>query len=292
MKTIYIDVLFTINLAVNYLLLLATARLSGVVLQRKRLLFGACVGALYAVFIFFPQFDFLYTMAFKLIFAMSVSAVAFGIHDLRRLVRLTLIFYAASFAFAGCMIAIYYMLGAQDGILNVRNGVMYANVSLGVLLAAILVIYLLLCVVMRFTARNACAAQKIVEIQISSFGRNSKVRALVDTGNALCDPMTNQPVVIVEYAHIRSVFPEELSRVLDIAGLQDASVALEKLANRNMAQGFRLVPYKAVGVDYGMLLAFRPDGAQVAGKKAERLLIALTPTRLSENASYCAVIGA
>ena len=49
MRVVYVDTLFFLNLAVDYLLLLLTARLSGVYRSRRRLALGAAVGALRAV---------------------------------------------------------------------------------------------------------------------------------------------------------------------------------------------------------------------------------------------------
>lgn len=59
MTVVYIDSLFLLNLIVDYLLLLATAKLAGEVICRPRLALGAAVGALYASAVFFPGMVFL-----------------------------------------------------------------------------------------------------------------------------------------------------------------------------------------------------------------------------------------
>lgn len=51
---IYIDRVFLLNLAVDYLLLLAAARLAGIPLRRLRLLLCAAGGGLYAAVVFLP----------------------------------------------------------------------------------------------------------------------------------------------------------------------------------------------------------------------------------------------
>ena len=48
MTVVYIDALFLLNLIVNYLLLLAAAKLAGEPLRRLRLAAGAALGGLYA----------------------------------------------------------------------------------------------------------------------------------------------------------------------------------------------------------------------------------------------------
>lgn len=52
LTVVYIDALFLLNLIVNYLLLLAAARLAGEPLRRLRLAAGAALGGLYAAAIF------------------------------------------------------------------------------------------------------------------------------------------------------------------------------------------------------------------------------------------------
>ena len=59
MTVIYVDTLFLLNTMVDYLLLLASARLAGEPLARLRFLLGALLGGGYAVAIFLPGLAFL-----------------------------------------------------------------------------------------------------------------------------------------------------------------------------------------------------------------------------------------
>ncbi len=58
MTVVYIDSLFLLNFVVNYLLLLAAAKLSGEPLRRLRMAGGAALGAAYAAAVFFPTWVF------------------------------------------------------------------------------------------------------------------------------------------------------------------------------------------------------------------------------------------
>ena len=51
---IYIDRVFALNLAVDYLLLLTAARLAGTPLRRLRFLLCGAAGGLYAIAVFLP----------------------------------------------------------------------------------------------------------------------------------------------------------------------------------------------------------------------------------------------
>lgn len=52
-----------------------------------------------------------------------------------------------------------------------------------------------------------------------------------------------------------------------------------------------LAAYRAVGVEYGMLLAVRTDRVELGSRKLEGLLVALSPTPVSDGGGYQALIG-
>ena len=73
--------------------------------------------------------------------------------------------------------------------------------------------------------------------------------------------------------------------------LRDPVALLERLDRQGWHGRCRLLPYQAVGVECGMLLALRLDGARVGAEEWGRLLLALSPTPLSDGGGYCALIG-
>ena len=66
--------------------------------------------------------------------------------------------------------------------------------------------------------------------------------------------------------------------------------ALAALGNAG-AKGWRLLPYRAVGVERGMLLAVKADSVTVGTENFGRLLVALSPTPVSDGGAYQALIG-
>ena len=77
MTVIYVDTLFLLNAMVDYLLLLASARLAGEPLARLRFLLGAVLGGLYAVSIFLPGLSFLARPPCRLAAAVLMVLAAF-----------------------------------------------------------------------------------------------------------------------------------------------------------------------------------------------------------------------
>ena len=100
MTVVYLDRVVLLNLAVDYLLLLATARLAGLPLRRGRLALAAALGALYAAAVFLPGCRMLAHPACRLAAGVAVCRLAWRRE--RRPWRLTALFFLLSGALAGC----------------------------------------------------------------------------------------------------------------------------------------------------------------------------------------------
>lgn len=78
MDVIYLDRLFGLNLLLDYCLMLASARVCGVVLRRGRYLLAALTGALYAAVMVLPGCGWLGSGAMKLALGAAMALIAFG----------------------------------------------------------------------------------------------------------------------------------------------------------------------------------------------------------------------
>ena len=283
MTVVYIDSLFLLNLIVNYLLLLATAKLAGEPLHRVRLGLGAALGALYAAAVFFPGMGFLTRPLCKLASAVAMLLVGFG--SSRRLLRVTLVFFGLSCAFGGGILAIS-LIGGRG--LSLRNGILYSAMDLRILLLSAAGCYVVLTLVFQRSARHR--RRELAPAVLTLAGRRVALTALVDTGNTLTDPATGRPVMVAEGEKLSDLFPPDAR--LDGADLRDPVSAMERLGDSPSRKRFRLLPDQAVGVECGMLLALRLDRVQVGARDYGGILVALSPTRLSDGGGYSALIGA
>ena len=282
MTVVYIDALFLLNLIVNYLLLLAAAKLAGEPLRRLRLAAGAALGGLYAAAIFFPGMGFLTHPLCKLGAAVLMLLTGFG--GSRRLLRVTLVFFGLSCAFGGGIFAIG-LLGGRG--LTLRNGVLYSVMDLRLRLLSAAVCYAVLTLVFRRTARHG--RREVLPAVLILEGRRVAVNALVDTGNTLTDPVTGRPVMVAEGNRLSPLLPGE--QILDEKALRDPVGTLERLSRGGRGRRFRLLPYQAVGVECGMLLALRLDDARVGAEDYGGILVALSPNPVSDGGGYSALIG-
>ena len=100
----------------------------------------------------------------------------------------------------------------------------------------------------------------------------------------------DQPVMVAEGERAGPLFPKEHRPGPD--DLTDPAAALTRLGTGEWRGRFRLLPYRSVGVDRGLLLAVRLDALELNGQGRGPALVALSPTPVSDGGGYQALIGA
>ena len=283
MTVVYIDSVFFLNALMDYLLLLATGRLAGIPLRRRRCLMAALIGGVYAAAVFFPGCEVLSAIPVKAAMGVMLALLTFGGEE--KLLRLTLLFLVVSCGFAGCVLGLSLLAGTS---VPTVNGIFYTDVNVRVLLIASAAAYLVLSIVFRASARHGVAGE-LLPVQICVQGRSISITALRDTGNGLLDPVTSHPVLVTALGSLDDVFPYGIRHLLNQETLAQPADLLEPLRIAVPTLRFRLVPYRSVGMSAGLLLAVQTDWVEVGGVRYERLLAALSPTKLGTG--YAALWG-
>ena len=286
LTVIYVDTLFLLNAIVDYLLLLCSARLAGERLSRLRFALGALLGGLYAVALFLPGFGFLGRPLCRLSAAVLMVLTAFG--GCRRLLRQVVIFFLLSCAFGGGVLAIG-LLGGRGLSLGGRGALLLHGPE----------------------DRPALGSGVLCGHHPDLPGGGPPHRCLPGAA-----PRPSLPPGAAGGAHCPGGHGEHADRPgLRAAGdgggggdpvppvpTGDRARAggpagpggggLARLGEGPLRGRLRLLPYRAVGVDRGLLLAVRVDRARVGGEELGPLLVAMSPTPVSDGGSYRALIGA
>ena len=278
---IYVDTLFLLNALVDYLLLLGAARLAGERLRRLRFTMGAVLGGGYAVAIFLPGGAFLQRLPCRLAVLALMSVAAYG--GSRRLLRQSLLFLALSCALGGGVLAVS-LLGGRG--LTLSGGVVYSAMDIKTVLLSAAGCYAAVTLVFRGLARHTASAGELAAVRLALDGRSVELTALRDTGNTLTDPVAGIPVLVAEGALLLPLLPPG---TLMAGELADPVACMERLQDGPLAGRVRLLPYRAVGVERGLLLALRPDGLWVNGERRD-MLAALSPTPVSDGGGYGALL--
>lgn len=259
------DSFLLLNLILDYLLLLLAGRIAGAALLRWRLFLAAGLGSIYAGASLFPALGFLRHPLICI--GVGILMILIGYGSQKRLWKLTLLFFALSAALGGGLYAISLM-GIGLPVLEVKYILLFSAAA-----------YCTLSLAGRKLARHGPREYRKLLIRLG--GDTAELTALVDSGNTLTDPMNGKAVVVAEGSRLVPFLPPEID-------LQHPAQCLPTLED---PRRFRLLPYRAVGVEQGLLLAVRADQVQIDGRDVGARLVALSPTCVSDTGCYDALIS-
>jgi len=274
MTVVYVDSVFALNTAMDYLVLLLTARLAGISLCRGRYLLAAVLGGSYAVAVFCPGLTVLAQLPVKLAVGGLMALIAFGGEG--RLLRLTLLMLAVACGVAGCVLGLGLL--AQTRI-PVSRGVFYTDIDLRVLILSAAAAYGVLALVFRAAARRGLQGD-LMAVRICIQGKTAELTALLDSGNGLRDSVSGRPVLVVAPGEVERILSEPLRKLLTPERLHHPAELLQPVLAATPALAPRLLPYRAVGISGGLLLALRTDWVELGGERLEGAYAALSPTAL------------
>ena len=281
MTVVYIDKVFVLNLMIDYLLLLTAARLAGAPLQRGRLLCGACMGALYAVAVFLPGGAVLGRPFGRWMSGVGIHLFAFW--KLQRRWRIICLSLLLSAALAGIVMAVGLAAGSPA---TVVGKLYYAQVSWPILLGTACGMYVLLHMIFRQGARHG--GGELMRVSVKIQGREREILALHDTGNTLRDPISAQPVLVIEQEALHDIWDAETAEIL-YQPLQ-AEEKMARLHDAGRGIGFTLLPFRSVGAS-GLLLAVRSDNIRVGRMAYRHAWVALSEKCVSDGGAYRALWG-
>lgn len=281
---VYIDVVFLLNSLLDGLLLYFTGYLSGAERKIQRLLPAALVGGLYAALVFTSLGAVLTFLPVKLLVAMGLVWLGYGRGE--RYVRLLLVFLALSCLLAGTVIACSFFC-AMD---LYYGGAYLLPVGMKILLPGAAICFGLMAFFGRGRLRHQVEGT-LVDGTFELKGQTVHFRALCDSGNTLCDPLTGAPVLVMEGAFLAAFLPEQLRGYLEERDLSRPEHVLEQMRAVCPELGARLLPYRSVGTSTGLLLLCTVLEATVGKYKTEKLAVALSPTPVSVQKEYDALWG-
>lgn len=257
MISIYLDVLLITNIYVNYFLLKSTAKLTHTNLKLFRCIIGSVVGSLTSLIILLPEINNVLLFVFKLLFAFIIIFVTFYKTTIKRLLKLTLIFFLINFAFAGITTLLYMTTNVK--MLVVNNFSVYFDIPIIFFAVATIISYIIICLITHIIEKNFCI-HKSYKVLVELQGIQYLFNAVCDSGNALSDSFSGRPVVICNSS--------QLMNALDIhADMLNSSSDYENYKNlMEKSQGFRLLPYSTVK-GKGLIPVIKPDKLFIKDEK-------------------------
>lgn len=209
---IYLDVLLLTNFLIAYAILSAAGLLSGRQARFLRMLGASMLAAAASLILFAPELPYPVQLAYKLGTAGIIVWAAFGVRPVRAWLTAVCWYAGLNLLLGGLCILIILQTGSP--LLQTGNLVVYLRISPVVLLILAGGCSLAVWGVLHFL--NAPHRQEsTVGIELDLCGTTVRLRAALDTGCHLKDPVTCLPVLLVSYPDARSRLPAAACRFLD-----------------------------------------------------------------------------
>lgn len=249
MVTVYVDILIILNAFVNFFILLVTSAFMKQRPKTIRIVIASFVGALFSLYIFLPSFSFIAEAAVRLVCAAVSVFVCFGKGSFARFLRLTVVFYAVSFMYAGIMLGVWFILKPDSMAIN--NGIVYLDISPLLLIAVTLLSYVVLTVVRMVGNKNGSGGE-CVGLKCKLGDSFVSLSTLVDTGHNIRDNLATSPVIIISRDKMKELLKEEFDAFFE-GNLSPDSFLFPR---------YRIIPCKTVGGN-ALLKAVRIDSMSV-----------------------------
>ncbi len=276
---VYADITFLINFTMDFIIIWAAARLTGVQIAYFRITLAALLGGIYAVGYLLPNLSHWYSLPFKLLFSGIMVLIGIYPRNWDEFKKSLIYFYTINFAVAGATIGITYLVKNSSESVSLSYLWLLGGVGFALFIGGYgqkLLVNRLLPHLLKY------------KVQLIFGQQNCSGQGFLDTGNGLRDPLTNRPVVVAEYRLVKECFPADFRLAMESSCSQEEM--LDALSRSSWANRLRLIPFTSIGKSNGLLIGVRADEIKVAlGKKDihyRNMVVGIYQDRLSAEDNY------
>lgn len=249
----YVDILFVINFAMNYVSLYLAGKLVHELMSLPRISAAAALGAALGVVVCAFGVEGIPLLMLETAAAVLMSIITYGFSSVRRL--------------AFDSIAVFAIASLIGGLMTVGDGIVFADDersrSAGDILLLALPALAVVYIVLRIIGKRGSAKTALITVELG--GRSSSFTALIDSGNLVTEPISAMPAILASADAVRSM-------------LGDSAVSL---AGGKIGEGIkakvRAVPIRShdgAKIEYGVI----PDKVTVSvGKKTRSVRAVIVP---------------
>lgn len=263
---VYLDVLFVLNVIMDYFMLRILGKLLGKSVSRRRSFLGACLGAGgICILALHPLKTWLNMVLVHGVINTLMVRFGCNLKRIKELLRGTVILYGAGFLLGGMMEFLRRMTGTE----GVINFLLIGAVS-DLLLEAGVEMY----------RRIQRQAERTFRFVLYVNGHCREGRALLDTGNGLRDTVSRKPVNIGTTALLGGLLTEEMEKGL--RDFMDGKVSEADFGSMNP----HYLPFTGLGCSRGTAVAVTMDYLCLESPKIHKVITRPVIAFSGENNSF------
>ena len=285
--TIYLDIVLFENIFLNFIIILSTAIISKSQIKIIRIFISSFIGGLFAILNYIININWFFTIILKVIISIVMIKIAFSKSNFRKILKQLMFFYLVSFTFGGIAFMLLFFIKPQNII--VKSNHLVGTYPIKIAIIAGIVGFLVFIIISRIIKNNLSKKSMLCEIEIFYKGNIQKMKAMLDTGNLLKEPINKMDVVIVEKENLKSIISKDiLDNIQNI--LKGKMLESDNLHSYKL----KLIPFSSLGNDNGLLIGFKPDYVKIYSEEEivrNDILIGIYDGILTKNNSYASLIG-
>lgn len=287
--TLYIDLVFLENVIMNYIIIFSTGTICKVNMKQIRILLASTLGAIYAIMLYIFKFNVYSNQITKIILTVCMVYIAFNSKSFKILMKQLIIFYLTSFCFGG---AAYYLLYCVNpNLIKTINGVFVGTYPIKIAILGAILGFFIINVSFKIIKSKLSKSDIIYNIDIFYKNKKSNIKAILDTGNLLTDPITNIPVLIVEAQKLENIIPKNVLNNMQQIFINDVFENVDE----DIKSRCSIIPFSSLGKKNGMMIGFRPDFIKIHIDESEeirkKVIIGIHNNKLTKNELYSGLIG-
>lgn len=236
LRTIYIDVLITVNIFIDFFLIICTKKFLHIRVGLKRLILGSVLGGILSLTALLPHLFFGINILVDIAGACIIVFASFGKCNIKNYIKRICTYFSLSFSFCGIMIAIYTAFKPNG--MAIYNDVVYFNISPILLIILTLACYYILNILKRLTKGVIGSSTCNIEILVNNTWLTFISK--IDTGCNLKEPFSGNYVIVTERSLLQNYYPPK--------------------------EQIRIIPFETIGGN-GIINGFRPEKIKINGKE-------------------------
>lgn len=201
---VYLEVVILDNLFFDYCLIHFVTLLWLPRPPRYRMILAALVGTVYAVLAPMRAFVILQHTAIKILVSMAMVFIVYGKQHIYDFGKRILSFWIAAASMAGVL----YAVGGLFFPVHIRGGMLFlSGPPLWILLSCGFITVVSIGRVVHALKRCASAQASEAQLHVRVGQQTVSVKAIVDTGSTLYDPVTGLPIVLLPLLCMQKLYP-------------------------------------------------------------------------------------
>lgn len=249
--TIYLDLVFLLNLFFDFLLLLTVNNTLKRNASLKRLFLGSILGSITIFTLFFP-FNTFFLFLFKILLSFLMCIVSYGLKDKKYTIQNMSYFYMTSTVLGGFLYFLNLTFSeSQEGLVFTYQTISIPYIFLVIASPIMLYVYFQ----QRKSVKDYNHYYKVTITFLN--GEEKTFSSYLDTGNKLVDPITKKKVILVNGKKIEDI-----------------------------KKKIYYVPYHSLN-HHGIIECFKVDSIRINGKSSKNYLVGISNGDLLRDGVDC-----